>query len=193
MNRTILSLYDYTGKWSQPYADDGYDVIRIDLQRDNKDARLLTLDELPKRIHGIIAAPPCTVFAASGARWPRTPEQMAEGLSMVDAVLRYVHVYQPEWWVLENPIGKLVRYLGKPAMYFNPSDYAGHADDPSSEAYTKRTCLWGSFNTQLPPASLDPANGSMMWAKYGGKSQRTKNARSATPLGFARAFREANP
>ena len=26
---TILSLCDYSGAWSQPYADAGYDVVRV--------------------------------------------------------------------------------------------------------------------------------------------------------------------
>lgn len=30
----ILSLCDYSGSLSQPYQDAGYDVIRIDLQRE---------------------------------------------------------------------------------------------------------------------------------------------------------------
>jgi hypothetical protein len=61
----ILSLCDRTGNWSRPYEEDGYDVIRVDLE-DGQDVRLL---ELPNRpVHGILAAPPCTVFAGSGAR-----------------------------------------------------------------------------------------------------------------------------
>jgi hypothetical protein len=31
-----------------------------------------------------------------------------------------------------------------------------------------------------------------MWRCYGGKSERTKTARSTTPMGFARAFFEVN-
>jgi len=35
--------------------------------------------------------------------------------------------------------------------------------------------------------------GSEIHTKYGGKSERTKILRSITPLGFAKAFFEANP
>lgn len=177
----ILSLCDYSGEWSRPYAEAGYIVQRVDLKHGD-DVRLI---ELPKgRIHGILAAPPCTVFASSGARWPRTEEAMIEGLSVVDACLRFVAICQPCWWALENPIGKLSRYLGKPAMYFNPCDFG----DP----YTKRTCLWGRFDAPAP-SRVTPTEGSKMHTQYGGKSDRTKEARSITPAGFARAFFEANP
>ncbi len=182
LQRTVLSLCDYTGAWSQPYRDAGYNVVQIDLQRGGGDVRLMERPTFP--VHGILAAPPCTVFAGSGARWPRTDEDMIEGLSIVDACLRLVVTCRPDWWVLENPIGKLTRYLGKPRMYFNPCDYG----DP----YTKRTALWGDFDTNLIQTPVEPTEGSKMWAQFGGKSMRTKNARSATPEGFARAFQAAN-
>lgn len=187
--KTILSLCDLSGEWPRPYLEAGYNVVTVDLQNGG-DVRLLHKPSFS--VHGILAAPPCTVFAASGARWPRSDADMIEGLSVVDACLRLVVACQPKWWALENPIGKLVRYLGKPIMYFNPCDYAGHADNPQSEAYTKRTALWGSFNTNLPQIPVEPVLGSKM-LQYGGKSMKTKNSRSKTPEGFARAFFQANP
>jgi hypothetical protein len=65
----ILSLCDHTGAWSQPYVDDDYDVLRVDV-KDGQDVRLMQLPAKP--VYGILAAPPCTVFAGSGARWPRS-------------------------------------------------------------------------------------------------------------------------
>lgn len=178
--KVILSLCDLTGTWSQPYVDAGYDVRRVDLQA-GVDVRLLC-HQGP--VHGILAAPPCTMFASSGARWERSEADMKEALAVVDACLRFVATCRPRWWALENPIGTLGRWLGEPLHYFNPSDYG----DP----YTKRTCLWGQFT--IPPVTpVHPAEGSKMWSQYGGRSMRTKNARSATPDGFARAFFLANP
>lgn len=188
--RTILSLCDYSGVWSEPYAQAGYEVIRVDMaHKDGRDIRLLERLE-GKRIHGILAAPPCTVFAGSGARWPRTDAQMIDGLSVVDACLRAVVIYQPVFWAIENPVGKLVRYLGKPSLYFNPCDFAGYADHPEKEAYTKRTCLWGTFNAPIPKPVL-PDLGSKMH-RLPETSQRAR-IRSQTPQGFARAFMAANP
>lgn len=175
----IVSLCDYTGVWSQPYVDDSYDVIRVDLAH-GQDVRLL---ELPSRpVHGVIAAPPCTVFANSGARWPRSDDEMREGLSVVDACCRFILATRPAWWVLENPAGKLRRYLGPPRMSFQPNEYG----DP----YTKRTCLWGEFNT--PARSPVPAlEGSKMHRLAPGPERAA--LRSVTPAGFAQAFFEANP
>lgn len=184
--RRILSLCDYSGAWSQPYVDAGYDVIRIDIQTDGRDVRLL---ERMDNVHGILAAPPCTCFASSGARWVRSEDDMRDALSVVDACVRLAWSCRPKWWALENPVGKLTRYLGRPRMYFQPCDFG----DP----YTKRTCLWGNFVPPLPliigeTRAVLPTEGSKMWARYGGKSMTTKNARSATPEGFAQAFFVAN-
>lgn len=175
----ILSLCDYSGVWSQPYEDDGYDVLRIDLKHGD-DVRLL---QLPDRIvHGVLAAPPCTVFANSGARWERSERDMLDGLSVVDACCRIILAARPSWWVLENPAGKLSRYLGPPTMTFQPNEYG----DP----YTKLTCLWGSFN---PPVRelVEATEGSKM--HFVAPGPRRAEIRSETPAGFARAFFEANP
>lgn len=181
----ILSLYDYSGVWSQPYAEDGYDVIQIDRKLTGSDVRLMELPELglsDRFVHGILAAPPCTVFANSGARWERSEEEMLEGLSTVDAVCRLVVATQPQWWVIENPHGKLSRYLGPPVMTYQPNEYG----DP----YTKMTCLWGKFN---PPVRqpVEAVLGSKMHLVAPGP--RRQEIRSETPAGFARAFFEANP
>lgn len=32
MYKTILSLFDYSGHWSKPYKDAGYDVYQCDIK-----------------------------------------------------------------------------------------------------------------------------------------------------------------
>jgi hypothetical protein len=107
---------------------------------------------------------------------------MLEALGIVDACLRFILFGQPEWWALENPIGKLVRWLGKPKMYFQPYEFG----DP----YTKRTALWGEFT---PPTKhpVEPTEGGKIWRMAPSADRAEK--RSITPAGFARAFFEANP
>ncbi len=205
--KTIVSLFDYTGTWSKPYRDAGYNVIQHDLQlgqdifTDTIPAAIADHNE-GRTIHGLLAAVPCTDFAGCGARWWKGKEDKPAdhhklecfdntvdlSIGMALAVLAVVEWLQPLWWCIENPIGrihKLVPELGRPLMYFNPTDF-GHP-------YTKRTALYGRFNTNLPKTFALNLFGSEMWAKYGGRSQRTKNARSVTPKGFAKAFFQANP
>lgn len=186
MSRTILSLYDFSGNWSRPYREAGYHVVQVDLQRGG-DVRLMRYLDVPGGVHGILAAPPCTEFANSGARWwaGKGDQALLDGLSTVDAALRMVVIYRPEWWALENPVGRLSAYLGDPEFAFDPCDYG----DP----YTKRTLLWGSFQPPVamlaPVGPTFPSEGSKMHRM----SSSNKNGRSETPMGFARAFFEANP
>lgn len=176
--KIIFDLCSGSGSWSEPYAKAGYDVQRITLPM--HDVRLLKVVEDVKKanVHGILAAPPCTCFCRSGARWERSEAEMIDALSVVDACLRLIIVCKPQWWCLENPIGMLVRYLGKPKMYFQPWEYG----DP----YTKRTCLWGDF--KFPARKpVKPTEGSKIY------KMPHSEKRSITPKGFARAFFKANP
>jgi hypothetical protein len=179
--RLILSLCDFTGNWSRPYEEVGYSVVRIDLKHGH-DVRLMEYITAP--VHGILAAPPCTVFAGSGARWweEKGEQALVDGLALVDACLRAVALYRPLWWALENPVGRLNRWLGPPAYTFNPNEFG----DP----YTKKTHLWGRFNypRKTPVAATE---GSRMHKLP--PSEDRQALRSETPMGFARAFFEANP
>ena len=177
-NRVILDLCGGSGAWSEPYREAGYDVHLITLPVDVRPWwGYRDLD-----IHGILAAPPCTMFANSGARWERSEEDMRDALSIVDACMRIIAVAEPEWWALENPVGKLSRWLGAPVMYFDPCDHG----DP----YTKKTALWGRFN---PPERNPVATEGKNPIHHASPGPERAAIRSVTPPGFARAFFEANP
>jgi hypothetical protein len=75
-NRVILSLFDTSGTWANPYALAGYDVRVIDIKNgvDIQDFSSEYLEELfdsfgGKDVYGVIAACPCTTFSNSGTRW----------------------------------------------------------------------------------------------------------------------------
>jgi hypothetical protein len=141
-------------------------------------------------VDGVLAAVPCTDFAVSGARWFADKDasgQTAKSVEIVWQTLRIIDICMPDFWVIENPISrihKLVPELGNPVMYFQPNEFG--------ELYTKKTALYGEFNTNMKRDLVLPLEGSKMHSKYGGKSEKTKAARSETPMGFAYAFFEAN-
>lgn len=203
-SKTILSLFDYTGNWARPYLDAGYNVICLDIKHGidindfNVDYLIHEMDI--NEVYGILAACPCTEFASSGARWFDKKDKdgrTQKAVELVKKTLNTIEFYDPEFWVIENPvgrIGKLVPELDVKPFYFNPCDYAKGYDD---EDYTKKTGLWGVFT---PPTkenlgedrSLEPLKGSKMHKLYGGTSERTKTLRSITPRGFAQAFFDCN-
>ncbi len=196
--KVILDLCGGTGAWSKPYADAGYDVRLVTLP--DQDVRLYSP---PKNVYGVLAAPPCTMFAISGNRWKRTDAQMIDALSIVDACLRIIHVSKPEFWALENPVGKLRHYIGKWKYTFQPYEYG----DP----WTKRTCVWGDNYKppQNPVAPVGLWTGGTPSGKLGivdhpeylppdwvhklPPSADRATMRAITPPGFAHAFFKANP
>ncbi|MCP5046563.1 MAG: DNA cytosine methyltransferase, partial [bacterium] len=135
--RIIYDLCGGTGAWSRPYREAGYDVRVIDI-KNGDDVRLLIIPKEP--VYGVLAATDCTHFSNSGARWWKEKGENAllEGLSIADACIRFAMFTNPHFWVLENPVGRLVHYIGPPVFKFDPCDFG----DP----YTKRTYLWGKFN-----------------------------------------------
>lgn len=176
--KIILDLCGGTGAWSKPYKDAGYDVRLVTLPDDIRLFRFPNYD-----VYGILMAPPCCDLAGSGARWweEKGIEALLDALSKVDACLRLALIKQPHFWCLENPVGRLVHYIGKPKLYFQPYEYG----DP----YQKKTCLWGSFN--IPYKNIvEPTEGQKIWRMA--PSEDRKEKRSIAPAGFAKAFFEAN-
>lgn len=190
MNRDkiILDLCGGTGAWSKPYRNAGYDVRVITLPE--HDVRLY---EPPKRVHGILAAPPCTEFSYAKHFHGKEKYQhdFAKGLSVVDACLRIAVVSDPAWWALENPKNYLRRWLGKPAMTFDPWQYG--------DSWQKRTDIWGNFtvpNVQVIKKPKSCIKFSLLKSRdihpeLYGKLSRTER-RAITPPGFATAFFKAN-
>lgn len=188
-SKVVLSLFDFSGNWSKPYKDAGYEVYQVDIKH-GLDILDLNQSDFPfQSVHGVLAAPPCTDFASSGAQYWKQKDldgRTAASLALIDKTLEIVEWFQPEWWALENPVGRLSKLrpmLGNP-LYFQPHWFG----DP----WTKKTGLWGIFNKDLPRTDVEPDPNSWIM-KLGGKSERTKELRSMTPPGFAKAFFSANP
>lgn len=187
----VLFLCEASGETARPWRDAGYATLCFDLAVDGQDVRLLRLTELLSFLKrhrkiplGLFAMPPCTHLAGSGARWwagKGTPA-LLDALSVVDACYRLAEGLKGhglQWFVLENPVGRLSSYLGPPRMTFQPCDYG----DP----FTKRTCLWGwGFSTDLPRTPVVPSEGSKMHRLPPSPDRAT--LRSVTPPGFAQAF-----
>lgn len=141
--KTLLSLFDYSGTWSDPFAANGWNVIQWDIkiadfmdinQVDSVETALELFDD----VDGIIAAPPCTEFTVSCNRlWDMKDAdgRTAAALRLVHQTQKLVDLFRPTdpeydgtfFWSLENPVGrlpKLVPEIGDP-WYFNACDYAG--------------------------------------------------------------------
>jgi hypothetical protein len=174
----VLDLCGGSGAWSKPYADAGYDVEIVDLVRDGRDVRLL--ERFSGRVHGILAAPPCTVWSYARNRYPPTEAEKLASLSVVDACFRIIATQKPDWWALENPRNKLRRYLGPAQLEFYHWEYGDAAHKP--------TCIWGEFT--VPAKSPKPRRKA---STFRTSQENARPEDAITPAGFAKAFYEVNP
>lgn len=145
----------------------------------------------------IFAFPDCTFFAQSGSQHERAPGDIETALASARLVELLGRRYGCPWMV-ENPVGKLSTLWRKPDHYFNPHEYGGymsatdrpfHPKMPEYDGYTKKTAIWCGNGFVMPERKPGPVNIGCFWGwKYlGGASARTKQLRSLTPRGFARA------
>ena len=141
----VLVACEYSGIVRDAFADRGHDAMSCDLLPSERsgphhlgDVRDLLNDNWDL----MIAHPPCTHLAVSGARWFKDKQQeQAEALEFVrlllDAPIPRI--------ALENPVSVISSRIRKPDQILQPWQY-GHGE-------TKATCLWLKG---LPP--LTPTN-----------------------------------
>jgi hypothetical protein len=157
-----------------------------------------------------MAFPVCTDMAVSGAaHFKRKAER--DPLFQIKAVshaMRCGELFDALGcpYFVENPVSVLATKWRKPDHSFHPYEYGGYIHDDQAEhprwpeyiaakdAYPKKTCLWTGNGFVMPWTDpVQPEDGhSRQHKKLGGKSQRTKDIRSATPRGFATAVYEFN-
>jgi hypothetical protein len=131
--KTILHLCADIGSDSQPYADAGYNVIKI-----GKDIGVENYTP-PDDVHGVFANPVCTEFSIARDGKPRDTET---GLFLVRHCQRIINACSPKFWVIENPAtGRLKDFLGEPTYKYEPWWYGS--------PWTKKTALWGNFTIPL--------------------------------------------
>ena len=181
----------YVDSWIEP----GFDPAGRPAVRDGR------IWKIPEP--GIIFAfPPCTLMAHSGAKHQRAEDDVSEAVALAKVAMALGEKYDCPWMV-ENPVGKLSTLWRKPDAYFNPHEYGGfllesegsfHPKMPVCDGYTKKTCLWFGNGFEMPARNPGPVNIGKFWgwAFLGGKSAKTKQLRSLTPRGFARAVFAAN-
>ena len=158
-----------------------------------------------------MAFPVCTDLAVSGAAWFKKKAeadplfQQRAAQHAIDCAGLFDDLGCP--YFIENPVSVLSTLWRKPDYNFHPYEYGGyipygeeqHPKWPEyiapRDAYSKKTCLWTGNGFNMPTkvsVECDSFGSSTQHRKLGGKSMKTKNIRSATPRGFARAVVEAN-
>ena len=142
-----------------------------------------TMDGAEHRIDGkwdmIIAFPPCTDLAVSGARYFK--EKQADGRQhrSIEFFLKFVEADCPRI-AIENPVGIMSTKYRKPDQIVQPWMF-GHGE-------TKATCLWLKNLPPLTPTNIVEGREQRVWKMPPGP-ERAK-VRSKTFQGIAKAMVE---
>ena len=81
----------------------------------------------------MVAFPPCTDLAVSGARWFKEKQADGRQQASIEFFLKFTRTSIPKW-AIENPVGIMSRLYRKPDCIIQPYEFG----DPSR----KTTCLW---------------------------------------------------
>ena len=125
----------------------------------------------------ILAFPPCTHLASSGARW--FPAKIADGRQQAAIEFFMLLVSAPcERVAIENPVGIMSTRYRKPDQIVQPWQF-GHGE-------TKATCLWLKGLPKLEPTDIVSGREQRVWKM--GPSEDRARLRSVTYQGIADAM-----
>ena len=176
----VLIACEYSGTVREAFRAKGHDAMSCDL---------LPTDDPGPHYQGpiedvlndgwdmMVAFPPCTHLAVSGARWFK--EKRADGRQQ-DA-LKFVRMLMDapiDRIAIENPVSIISSQIRKPDQTVQPWQF-GHGE-------TKRTCLWLKDLPKLKPTDIVDGREQRIW-KMPPSADRWKE-RSKTFQGIANAM-----
>lgn len=178
----VLVACEFSGVVREAFIKKGHDAWSCDILPTTLPGQHLQGDVLEVLHEGwdlMIAHPPCTHLATSGARWFKYKQvEQREALEFVrqllDAPILKI--------ALENPVSVISTQIRKPDQIIQPWMFG--------DEYTKTTCLWLKNLPKLEPTDIV---GKGEFVIHGGKRMpkwysNRERSRSITFLGIAEAM-----
>jgi len=176
----ILIACEFSGVVREAFRKQGHDAWSCDLLPSDIEGNHFWGDVQEFLDNGwdmMIAHPPCTHLAVSGARWFKDKlEEQKEAIEffmqLINSPIRRICV--------ENPVSIMSTRYRKPDQYIQPWQF-GHGE-------TKKTCLWLKNLPLLKPTNIVEGREGRIW-KLPPSKDRWK-LRSVTYQGIADAMAE---
>lgn len=127
----------------------------------------------------VLAFPPCTHLAVSGARYFAEKRKDGRQQAAIDFFMRFANCDCPRV-AIENPVGIMSTHYRKPDQIIQPWQF-GHGE-------TKATCLWLRGLPPLKPTNIVEGREQRVWRMPPGPDRAKMRAR--TYAGIARAMAE---
>lgn len=153
----ILVACEYSGRVRDAFAHMGHDATSCDMLPTDAPGPHYqgdVTDILGDGWDMMVAFPPCTHLAVSGARWFK--EKRADGRQQ--AALDFVRLLMDakiDKIAIENPVSIISSHIRKPDQTIQPWQY-GHGE-------TKRTCLWLKGLPLLTPTDIVDGREQRIW------------------------------
>jgi len=174
----VLVACEFSGVVREAFARAGHEAWSCDLLPSEDNGPHYIQDVLTVLDRGwdlMIAHPPCTHLAVSGARWfKEKAKEQAEALEFVQALL---NAPIPRI-ALENPISIISSRIRKPDQIIQPWQF-GHGE-------VKATCLWLKGLPKLVPTNVVAGRHPACWLASPGPDRW--KLRSRTYSGIAEAM-----
>lgn len=138
----ILIACEFGGIVRDAFIARGHDAISCDLLPSDRPGPHIQGDVTPllsEKWDLMIAFPPCTHLASSGARWFKEKQADGRQQAAIDFFLAFTRTSIPRA-AIENPVGIMSRIYRKPDQIIQPFWFG--------DSVQKATCLW---LTGLPP------------------------------------------
>lgn len=142
----ILIACEFSGRVRDAFLHLGYDAVSCDLLPSESKRGYHyqgdMFDIIDENWDLMIAHPPCTHLASSGARWFSAKKADGRQQEAIDFFLKLTETKIPKVCI-ENPIGIMSSIFRKPDQIIQPWQF-GHPE-------TKATCLWlKNLNPLIP-------------------------------------------
>ncbi len=180
----VLIACEFSGIVREAFRAKGHDAWSCDMLPTEIPGKHIQGDVLENLDGGLfdkwdlmIAHPPCTHLAVSGARWFK--EKQIEQKVAIQFFKRFIIADIPKICI-ENPIGIMSSHYRKPDQIIQPWQF-GHGE-------TKATCLWLKGLPKLRPSNIVPGRVGRVHHEAP-SPDRWKN-RSRTYQGIANAMAE---
>lgn len=176
----VLVACEFSGVVRDAFLEHGHDAVSCDLLPTESPGPHIQGDVLDILGGGwdlMIAHPPCTHLAVSGARWFENKKDEQEEAIRFFMDLAFCKIRK---YCIENPVGIMSTVWRKPDQYIHPWQF-GHGE-------TKKTGLWLRGLPNLESTNIVDGREQRIWKMPPGKDRWKERSRTYT--GIARAMVE---
>lgn len=184
----VLVACEYSGVVRDAFLEKGHDAWSCDILRSERDGNHIQGDAINVAYWGnwdlMIAHPPCTHLAVSGARHFASKREDGRQQKAIDFFMKLASAPIARI-AIENPVCIMSSVWRKPDQIIQPWQF-GHGE-------TKATCLWTKNLPLLRPTEIVSGREQRVWRMPPGQDRWKERSRTYQGIADAMAEQWGNP